>query len=70
MSKSVDVIFERKSLWWHWYKGIILDIAAVGFVWALTFSGRRREEEVKGILGEQIRFCFFVGRQLHQRALW
>lgn len=42
-------------------KGIILTITAVGFVWALTFSGRGREEEVKGILGDQIRSCFFVG---------
>lgn len=33
-------------------------------------SGRGREEEVKGILGEQIRSYFFVERLLWQRALW
>lgn len=41
-------------------KGITLNIDAVGFLRALTFSGRGREEEVQGILGEQIRSGFFV----------
>lgn len=41
-------------------KEIILNIAAVGFLMALTFSGRGTEEEVKGILGDQIRSRFFV----------
>lgn len=45
-------------------KGIISHIVAMGCLWALTFSGRRREEEVKGILGDQIRSCFFVERHL------